>query len=294
MYITTQISRIGVLEKPCRVCGEGLGEGEIDVKAIQKAYGGQRKEAPMVGMGVKLAVTVALMFIPVVGWAAALLINVPVVGDAIMGPIMKPLMGMMKKATHMESCMKWWTDSNIASMIAGTPLLPIGSELSREYEIQHAKPMSMVASFSESARRASMTRIFIGYVRANPDIMQYECATMSQGRAETGMTEVDYRKAQEYWGQMKEGARQKEYYDLVGSLAAIVAQKTGITQQTRQTGLVTGPGAFQLPAGVLSINRGAVVLAPGTSSNLVIDYGVSKPARQSAVVIVQPKATARL
>lgn len=255
---------------PCKACYEsslGAEEG-IDSKAIQKEYGGQSKAAQPVMMGVKLAATVALMFIPVVGWAAALLINVPVVGDAIMGPIMGPIAKMMKKATHMESCMKWWTDSNIRSMASGLTPYPIGADIKREYRAQHAR--EMVDNTGD--RQNNIASIFVRIVRRNSDIMAMQCATMPQGRGETGMTEADAAKVAGYWDQIKEAARQEEYQNLVGSIGVTVAQKVAAVQESRSVATT-----FQLPTGVTSITKGgALVLIPGVSMNKIINYGVAQ------------------
>lgn len=303
MYIATQKSRIGVLQKPCRVCGEGLGEGEPNVKAIQKEYhGGYTKEAEM---GAKLIITVALFMIPVVGWAAALVLNVPVVGDAIWkfgmkhDPILKAFIGAFKKATHMEDCMKWWTDSNIRGMSAGIVPYPIDinafiqkySDAIHEYRLQRAQEIDIkgLVVSSLSGRSSKIGNIFVKLVQNSKEFMEFYCASMPQSRAKTGMTEADYTKANEYLGHLKEQAKQEEYTStlqeieqkIVSVLAPyikIVTQKTGVIQQTRQAASV-----FQLPAGVLAIDRGALVLTPGTSSNLVIDYDAGKPQKQQVV-----------
>jgi hypothetical protein len=262
MYITKKKSGIGVLQKPCRVCGEGLGDDTIDAKAIQKEYGGMSKEAPTVGMGIKLAATVALMFIPVVGWAAAIAINLPVIGDAVMGPIMKPIMGMMKKATHMESCMKWWTDSNIRGMMVGITPYPISDEIKREYQIEHTSVMPV----NESGRWDTIANIFVRLLRENPSLMEAQCATMPQGIVET-QTTLSPALVASYFSQLKEQARQEEYYKIVGNIGVTVQQKTTAVQETRQVASV-----FQLPTGVVNIDKGALVLAPGgASSNRVIE-----------------------
>lgn len=268
----------GVCDR-CVPNDRGLGEDaplavSIDSKAIQKEYGGQSDAAGPALMGIKLVATVALMFIPVVGWAAALLLNVPVVGDAIMKPILGPIAKMFKKATHMESCMKWWTDSNIRSMASGLEPYPISQEIKQEYRLQHAK--ELVDSYSD--RKNNIINNFVKYVRQNPDIMSMQCATMPQGRKETHMTEADAAKVVVYWSQIKEASRQQEYQDFVGAVGAILSQKVAAVASSRQAGLVTtatGGKGFQLPEGVMSISKGgALILDVNKSTNKVIDYSV--------------------
>jgi hypothetical protein len=273
MYSTSLPHRL------CKGCGEnvvngyGLGQ-EPDVKAITKEYGGGKETGGQAAMAVKMAVTVALMFVPVVGWIAAAAINLPVIGgvaDKILKPITGPIAKMFKKATHMESCMKWWTDSNIRSMMAGISPYPITEDVKREYQLQHARPLV----YNEGGRWNNMASIFVSKIRANPDIMQFQCATMPQGRAETKMTEADAVTAQQYLAQLKEAARQEEYFNIAGNAGSVVEQKSVAVQQTREAGLVTGSKAFQLPEGVTSISKGgALVLGPGKSTNLILDYGL--------------------
>ena len=255
----------------CKACyDKGLGaEGDgVDTKAIQKEYGGQSTAAQPVMMGVKLAATVALLAIPVVGWAAALLLNVPIVGDTIMKPLMGPIAKMFKKATHMESCMKWWTESNIRGMASGLAPYAVSSEIKREYRAQRSR--DMVDNTSD--RQNNIANIFTRLVRENPDIMAMQCATMPQGRGETGMTEADAIKVAGYWDQLKEAARQEEYQNFVGVLGVVVEQKAAVVQESRSIATT-----FKLPTGVTSITKGgALVLMPGVSTNRIINYGVAQ------------------
>jgi hypothetical protein len=274
------------MQSDCGMCRKkvvndrGLGEEapllpELSRQETQKQYGGQSEAAPMAAMGIKLVATVALMFIPVVGWAAALLINVPVVGDAILSPIMGPIMKMMKKATHMESCMNWWTDSNIKSMIAGMAPYPIGVEVRREYKLQRGQDMSVI----EGARWENMASKYVRLVRANPSLMEAQCASMPQGRGETGMTEADAITVGKYFTQLKLQAQYEEYMEIAGSYAKTAGQKIGVTQELRKAATM-----FQLPTGVMSIDKGALVLMPGVSSNKVIEMFAGKVPVKVAVV----------
>lgn len=278
MYITSQVlpdrrSTLSGVGCRCLVNDTGLGDD------IQKQYGGQTAAAPMVGMGMKLGLTLGLMAIPVVGWVAAIAINLPMIGPVLMKPfnmIMNPIMGMFKKATHLEDCMRWWTASNIASMVANYPLIPIGDDIAHEYEIEHAQPISKTASFSESSRRVNLTSIYSAALWAQPDLMKLFCAVQSQSMGENYGVSYTMDQVNGFIDQVKQYAAQKEYNDLVGILASTVAQKSGIMQATRQAGLVTGgPQGFQLPTGVIGITSGGTqLLSPSVNSNLVINLGV--------------------
>jgi hypothetical protein len=260
MYITKSCCQRDGLGRG-RLSSIGLGDDTVpDAKAIQAEYGGMSKEAPTVGMGIKLAATVALMFIPVVGWAAAIAINLPVIGDAVMGPIMKPIMGMMKKATHMESCMKWWSDSNIRGMMAGMSPYPISAEVRHEYLLQRGKEMVV----NESGRWENMASKFVRSVRANPNLMEAQCVSMPQGKAEMP-NDINPALVASYFSQLKEQARNDEYMEIAGGYAITAGQKVAAVQETRQAASM-----FQLPTGVVGVKHGALVLDPKISTNKVI------------------------
>jgi hypothetical protein len=123
---------------------------------------------------------------------------------------------MFAKATHMESCMKYWTDSNIRNMVTGIAPLPfdLGQVFpleSREYYAEHARDVSTNPVVNNllniSARQSKIADYFVQIVRSNSDIMQMQCMSMPQGRAETGYSGPD---PAPYWDQFKESAKQQE------------------------------------------------------------------------------------
>jgi hypothetical protein len=278
----------------CQVSDRGLGaddSGDIPTTKMSAA-------AAPVGMGLRMAATVGLMFIPVVGWGLAAAINLPMIGPVLMKPInmiINPVMKMFQKATHYGDCMKWWNNSNIASMIANYPLIPIGDDIAHEYEIEHAQPISKTASFNESSRRANLISIYTSAVWGQPDLMKLHCAVHAQSKGENYGVQYTMDQVSGYFDQIKQYAAQKEYQDLVGILASTVAQKTGIMQASRETGLITGgPKAFQLPTGVIGISGGAMLLSPSVNSNLVINLGVGAPTKTVSIIPSALKASAKL
>lgn len=245
-------------------------------------------------------------------------------GMSMLPGISKLLGGMFKKATHMESCMKWWTDSNIRGMVAGRTPYPVDVidpiivmdrfvEASREYRLEHAKEaiedvgvQSVLAGarsninsiLSTGTRKQKIGSAYVSQVRGYPDIMQAQCMSMPQGRAETGAN-IDPNMVGGVFEQMKDVAQQQEVEattqamnsaieaaasGISGILAPygrVASQKVEVIQMTREAGLVVGPRAFQLPVGVTGISKGgALVLTPGVSSNLVLTYTVGKPTRK--------------
>ena len=210
-----------------------------------------------------------------------------VTGGITLIPGVSKLVGnLFKKATHMGDCMKWWNnENNIRGMVSGISPYPIDVEQifpeeSREYQLQHARNVSGESGIqnllSTSSRRYQIGTYYIGGVRANPEIMQMSCLTQPNVQAEVGQR-ISASEVEPYFDQLKEQARQKEYYDTVESIKRVLAsyrmvveRKAVVVQKTREVAT-----AFQLPAGVTSISKGgALVITPGVSTNLVINRGL--------------------
>lgn len=150
MYITNKKSQIGVLQKPCKMCGNGLGD------AIQQEYGGQSKTgktvlpvvtqiATMFGQGTGTGLITSVIPKGVLKSAGidinpASLVLAPMTFGASMLPGVSKLLGkvfnvfgdMFKKATHMESCMKGWDDGGIRGIAAGVVPYPVSFDFNFE------------------------------------------------------------------------------------------------------------------------------------------------------------------
>ena len=284
MYITTQKSNGKRLQKPSRVNSAGLGASE---------YSGQSKTGEMLNTAAKfynpLTSMLPIKSLPIIGQLDPLTLSLAMAtgGLSLMPGISKIIGGLFKKATHMESCMKWWSDSNIRSMVNVSPypvdVIQSFPDESREYQLQHASSVtgdsSIQSLISGSGRIYNIGTYYVSQVRANPDMMQASCASMPQGQAEThaNINPADVNAA---FDQMKEQARQQEYQDTITSIGRILSQykrvierKVAVVQQTRDTATI-----FKMPVGVTSITKGgALVLDPSKNTNLVIDRGVIGP-----------------
>jgi hypothetical protein len=281
---TRQKSGMSGLKKPCRVCGEGLGDNPIT--GITSSLTARDVLFPMSILNKPFEA------VPVVGqilgpmnqmmdMATGLVLKIPVVGK-IFG-------GLFKKATHYGDCMKWWVgasgDSNIRGMVRGISPYPVDvasnfPDESREYQLQHASSVmsdsNVQSILGASSRMYNIGTYFLRALRENPDLMDMSCMSQPNVQAETGQA-VSASEVDGYMGQLKEQARQQEYQDVLlkvknvlGMYRRSVERKAAVVQQTRQAAT-----AFQLPTGVTSISKGgSLILTPGTSSNLVINRGV--------------------
>lgn len=285
MYITAKKNSRSILQKPCKMCGEGLGADE---------YQGQSQAGKLLttaaGFYNPLTQVLPIKSIPLIGkldpisMAAALMTG----GITLIPGISNIVGGLFKKATHFGDCMKWWSDSNIRGMASGLLPYPIDvvqnfPEASREYQLQHATSVmndaGVIRALYVSSRTNGIVNVFVMVVRSNPDLMQLQCAVQAKSKGEDTGVNYDQSFVNQFWDQLKESARQQEYSETMQKISSILASytvtaaaKVNVIQSTRQTGLVAGPQAFQLPTGVKSIDKGAVVLMPGVSSNLTLTY----------------------
>jgi hypothetical protein len=148
---------------------------------------------------------------------AALNFEIPIVG----GFLKKAFGGLFKKATKMESCMKWWSDDNLRS-IAGS-VKPISlDDVYRQYP-QYSQLFSVLRAsgggdflglrqlISSGARVYKMQNYFIQYARqANAENNLFEVYCAAQHRDETGVpftTDV----LAPIWQSIREAASQREY-----------------------------------------------------------------------------------
>lgn len=245
----------------CKITDAGLGD------EIQQMYGGQSKMGGFAKTGLQVVFPIL-----------ALNMKIPV-----LGPMLEKIFGgFFKKATKMESCMKWWSDSNIRSMAAGVTPYPINVEemlpdIAREYRLQHTRSINsdprIINILNNTRRVVSIQNTFLEYVRGNPDIMGLQCAV--QNWDETGLTEISQADVNVYWDQLKESARQKEVYDTSTEIERVlklyterIAIREEQVKETRSRGLITEPRGFALPEGVTAVKSGALVLKAGIQSKI--------------------------
>lgn len=208
-------------------------------------------------------------------------------GFTLLPGVSKILGGLFKKATHMESCMNYWSDSNIKNMVAGIQPIPFDfvdymklnfPQFMRQYQILIAggqwASVGVDKLLNISNRRAKIANIFLNTVRANPDIMLGDCVTMPQGIAEVGVT-VPRSVVNKAWADLKEYARQKEYSTIADQVDKLVApfkvkETWGEIIKTREAGLLvksssSSSGAsegynLRVPGQVIGVKRGAMVM----------------------------------
>jgi hypothetical protein len=280
------------VQVPCSPCAENMGLGANDQEEIQKLiapgeYAAISKNQETAITTIKLAASLALTMIPVVGWAAALLINIPVVGDKIFkfgmknDPILKTIVGAFKKVTPMENCMNAWKypeeKNRFIRNMSPSPL-PISQEVRNEYRLQRARDLVV----NESDRKEKIVSIFNRLVNENPDILKYECATRSEVQGQTGTTSADRMQVNAFWDQLRTTAKNEELYKLIGVTGITVEQKKQVIAETRKLS-----SEFGLPTGVTSITKGGVLmLDPTVNSNRVL---ISAPIGDQKTTRVKPK-----
>jgi hypothetical protein len=260
----------------CSPCEENKGLGASDQEEMKKAiapgeYATVSKGQQDAIMAAKLAASVALTMIPVVGWAAALLINIPVVGDKIFNfglkydPILKTFVKAFKKVNPLENCMNAWKypeeKERFIRGMSPQPL-PITAEVRNQYRLEHARDIIV----NPSNRQENVVNIFRRLVNENPDILMYECATRAEVRGMTQTKAEDRQSVDAFWGQLRTAAQNEELYKLIGTTAIRVEQKKAVTVEVQRLST-----QFQMPVGVTSITKGGVlVLDPKVNANRVL------------------------
>lgn len=201
----------------------------------------------------------------------------PMFGFKFIGKLIDKI-GIFKKATHMESCMNWWSDSNIRGMASGLAPYPFVFEeymmkefpqFLRQYQIKQADgtwaSVGVESLLNTSNRQSRIATIFTRIVRENPDIMKLQCASMPQGRAETGYVGEG---AEKYFEQIKEVARQEEYSTIATQVDKLVApwkvkETWGAIVKSRneQLAVRTDQGSqMKIADNVIGVKRGAFVM----------------------------------
>ena len=225
--------------------------------------------------------------------------------------------GFFEKATHMGDCMKWWNNTNnIRGMVVGVIPIPISFTLNMEdyispyytqmnramrekFEQQRAAGYLTSLSLSytskisnlltDSTRKNKIIDYYVQQVRANPDVMQAQCASMSKGQAETGAN-IDPAYVASIFQQFKDQAVQQETQETYNALESlIIAMKTDLENKlnplnilnisseqwknTQKTRLVVAPA---LPGGTIIpiYKNGALVIVPGQQNNFVKNLSV--------------------
>lgn len=160
--------------------------------------------------------------IPVIGPMVTGLINkIPVVG--------KVFGGLFKKATHMESCMKWWTDDNLRTQVGA--VIP-ASSIPYTYVSDDPKKMAEFQTKAESLmnpakRQRRLKEIYVRLVRSQPsanDLFYATCASMPQGQRETGAN-INRADIDSAWAALRGAAQQQEYQESVGEVQRLIEEQ---------------------------------------------------------------------
>ena len=153
-----------------------------------------------------------------------------VVGAALMIasfiPGLNKVMGkLFKKATHMESCMRWWTDSNIRSMAGRVKDSSIPLYYHIEDPVFAAKYKSDMDNIV-SSRVGRLQDLFLSMVRSTPDIdslFRMQCASMPQGQKET-KANIDPIYVASIWNMIRQSAQEQEHQEYTAKIEAIKMQ----------------------------------------------------------------------
>jgi hypothetical protein len=226
----------------------------LTAKEIQQQFGGQGGPINM---------------IPVIGpMVTGLISKIPVVGK-IFG-------GLFKKATHMESCMKWWTDDNILRNV-GT-VIPSGS-IPFVYVMDDQKKMAEYQAKYEmllnpTKRQRRLEQLYLSKVRSQPginDLFYATCAAMPKGRAETGAN-INQADVDAVWSGLRQAAQQQEYQESVGRVRDMIeeqkqslitakrAEGTFFVKKKDESGKEVTVASPIMPKGVVGYTQGGVTL----------------------------------
>lgn len=210
----------------------------------------------------------------------------------------KVLGGLFKKATHMESCMKIWTDSYIRGMAAGVQPYPFSFEsymmehfpqFKRQYEVMQVggewRNTGIDQMITVASRHGRIASHFLRLVKQYPDIMKVECLIhpSSQYRAQVPYSNAD---VANIWNMLREGAKALEYNDLVTKVDQVVAkwkvkETWGEIVKSRSTASlipikdpISGESSkAMLPENVIGVKRGALVMTLKTPQGQVTPIG---------------------
>lgn len=141
---------------------------------------------------------------------------------------------LFKKATHMEGCMNWWTDSNIMS-ISGKPHNIIQLSYYSENSEQMKRFQTKIKTPEQ--RQARVRELFLKVVKSLPDVktlFQMQCASMPQGQKET-KADIDPNMVAGIWNQLRKIAQDAEYEEI---MAIVNSAKLELVQTKREAGLL--------------------------------------------------------
>lgn len=157
--------------------------------------------------------------------------------------------GMFAKATKMESCLKWWSDSNLRS-IAGGRVVPISLEdIYRQYP-QYRSLFSVLQTnvggdflglkhlIDVGSRMYKMQSHFVRFARqANSEMDLFVAQCAAQHRDETGVPFTQEQIAP-IWESLREQARQMEYNETMDEVYRRLNSYIGQAEAARQRGMV--------------------------------------------------------
>jgi len=199
----------------------------------------------------------------------------------IIGKISNMFSGLFKKATHMGDCMKWWSDSNIKSMVESIQPIPFSFEdymmknfpqFLRQYQIKQADgswaSVGVDRLLSIRSRKDTIADIYVGLIRSHSEIIQAECATQPNVIAQQGSSGINRSDVDRAWAEFKEYARQKEYSTIAERVDRLVApykvkETWGAIVKSRNANLIvpTEHGSqLRMPDNVIGVSRGALVM----------------------------------
>lgn len=173
---------------------------------------------------------------------AAFNLQLPIIGD-IFGKVFG---GMFKKATKMESCMKWWTYENISS-IGPSSIIPIDIEfLLKRAPIQYRfaydiikRDINRYVDLSVSGRTRRMKDIFVNLAHeANQqmDLFKVQCA--AQHRDETNAPPELINQVAQVWDSLREEARNREYNETFDKLEQAIERLAKPMVQIQERGKI--------------------------------------------------------
>lgn len=200
----------------------------VNLRQSAKKYGGVDSKKQMIAT--TATIWAASSAAGPYGWAVAL---VATALQFIPG-VSKFISKVFKKATHMESCMNWWTDSNIMSM-SGKPYNVV--QLSYYSEDSEQMKRFQAKIKTPEQRQARVSELFLKIVKSVPDVQQLfqmQCASMPQGQKET-KAGIDPNMVADIWNRLRKIAQDAEYEEV---MAIVNSAKLKLIQTKRESNLL--------------------------------------------------------